>query len=234
MYAFDKKGRTTVGLFILVVTCNGVHGDDMDLFVKDLVAEFKFLRPTILLDDEIPELCFTHHWMLCLSAATNQPGEMSILVEHMRTLYNEGRQDGLIVVEGQHTKQLLAHIASLEPLIFSSNSPTFMPMYYSDMIRLRFDTNVIFYKKELGGRTKIADQFAIKDGPPIALDLATWDRSGGLQLKGKKGRFDRRRDLMGAPIINGVYFSGRHLTGRHLFSKACLQHSQTVFQGGSR
>ena len=62
-----------------------------------------------------------------------------------------------------------------------------MPMHYSDMIRLRFDTNVLFYERELGlgrgRRTKITDQFAIKDGPPIALDLATWDRSGGLQLK---------------------------------------------------
>ena len=102
--------------------CNVVHGDDLDLFVKDLVTEFKMRRPTILLDDELPELCFTHQWMLCLSAAAaNLPKEMSILVEHIRTLYNEGRQDGLIVAEGQNTQQLLAHIASLEPLIFSSN-----------------------------------------------------------------------------------------------------------------
>ena len=108
------------------------------------------------------------------------------MVEHVRTLYREGRQDGLVVEEGQNTQQLLAHIASLEPLIFSSNSPTFVPMLYSDMVRLRFDTNVLFYEGELGfgrRRTKITDRFAIKGGPPIALDLASWDRSGGLQLK---------------------------------------------------
>ena len=118
--------------------------------------------------------------------SANRPREMSILVEHVRTLYREGGQDGLIVVEGQNTQQLLAHIASLEPLIFSSNSPTFVPMLYSDMVRLRFDTNVLFYEGELGfgrRRTKITDRFAIKGGPPIAQDLATWDRSTGLQLK---------------------------------------------------
>ena len=119
--------------------------------------------------------------------SANQPRETSTLVEHVRTLYREGRQDGLVVEEGQNSQQLLARIASLEPLIFSSNSPTFMPLHYSDMIRLRFDTNVIFYERESGIErrriTKITDRFAIKGGPPIALDLATWDRSGGLQLK---------------------------------------------------
>ena len=195
-----------IGLLMLVVICNGVHGDDMGRFVKDLVSEFKLLRPTILLDDELPEQCFTHHRMLCLSA-TSQPGEMSILAEHVRTLYNEGRQDGFIVVEGQNTEQLLTRIANLEPLMFSSNIPTFMPLYYSDMIRLRLDTNVLFYEKERG-RIKMTDKYAVKDGPPIALDFGAWDSFGGLQLKAKKSRHDRRRDLMGATLNNGVFSMG--------------------------
>ena len=73
----EKKKQTVIGWLTLLVICNRVHGNNLDLFVKDLVTEFKLRRPTILLDDELPELCFTHHWMLCLSAApANQPRDM--------------------------------------------------------------------------------------------------------------------------------------------------------------
>ena len=46
----------------------------MDIFIKDLVATFQFTSPTILYDEEVPEICYTSQWLLCLSTnQVNQP-----------------------------------------------------------------------------------------------------------------------------------------------------------------
>ena len=58
-------------LFLLLWKESRVNGQEtMDIFLNDLVAAFKFTSPTILYDsdDQIPEICFASHWVLCLSS----------------------------------------------------------------------------------------------------------------------------------------------------------------------
>ena len=58
-------------IFLLLWMGTRVNGQEtMDIFIKDLVATFQLNSPTIIYDkdDEIPEICYDSHWVLCLSS----------------------------------------------------------------------------------------------------------------------------------------------------------------------
>ena len=88
------------------------------------------------------------------------------------------------------------------PTIFTSDTPVFMPIEYADAIKLRLDTNIIFFKEEMPGSYKLVDMFAVKNGPPIALNLGKWHLGDGISLQMSIYRWKRRTDLRGASIIN--------------------------------
>ena len=66
-----SKMRRLVSLILLLLMDSIVNGQMtiMDIFIKDLLATFKFTSPTILYDSEegVPEICYTSQWIVCLS-----------------------------------------------------------------------------------------------------------------------------------------------------------------------
>ena len=46
------------------------HNKAMDIFINDLVITFKLISPTIIYDsdEEVPAICYTSKWWLCLSS----------------------------------------------------------------------------------------------------------------------------------------------------------------------
>ena len=88
------------------------------------------------------------------------------------------------------------------PTIFTTDSPVFMPIEYADAIKLRLDTNIIFFEEEVPGNYKLVDMFAVKSGPPITLNLGKWHLGHGISLEKNMYRWRRRTDLRGASMIN--------------------------------
>ena len=62
------------GLFFLlwisptVVICD----DELNGFITDIISTFKLLSPTIVYHSDAPEICLTHHWVLCLNLENEQ------------------------------------------------------------------------------------------------------------------------------------------------------------------
>ena len=139
----------------------------LETFVIDVIETWQLLSPTIVFQDEMPTMCMKHQWILCLTI------DMGIFetAEHLDRIFKTRKQDGIIFVGEQGHRQLLRQLDKVTPFIFSSNCPVFMPADYTNDIRMRLDSNMIFYKEESLGTYKLLDKFAVKGGPIIVLEL---------------------------------------------------------------
>ena len=173
-------------------------------FIVDIIGTWQLRLPTLVFEDDLPQLCMTHERALCLTNAM----DLDELAEHLATIHLNRRQDGLIFVGNAGHKKLLNKVARLVPTILTSNCPIFMPHSYSDDLKLRLDSNIIFYWKNGPAKYKLFDIFAVKGGPPIWIELGDWSMQGGIMLNHSKNRWDRRTDLEGAIFVNSVMNNG--------------------------
>ena len=88
--------------------------------------------------------------------------------------------------------------------MFRSDCAIFMPNEYAKTLKLRLDTNIIFYEKD-ETKYSLFDRFAINGGTPIVLKLGNWEKSNGVQLQMRMNRWERRTDLMGATFHNSLW-----------------------------
>ena len=188
-------------LVLLLVTLEVVKGQDhFEVFLGDLIHEWNLRSPTIVVQDDLPDLCKTYQLVLCVLSDINT----AEFAGHIANVARGSRQDSLIFGPGQDHRQLLEDIEQVEPFMFRLNIPVFMPLEYSSMIELRLDSHVVFYEEEKPGTYKLLDKFAVKGGPPIVIDLGKWDFSYGMRLQNHKNRWDRRTDLRGTEIVNSL------------------------------
>ena len=150
----------------------------------------------------MPQVCMTNQWVLCL----NKENDHSELAEHIALLYKLGKQDSMIFLD--NSGGLLRHLALLEPSLFRSNSPIFMPLELANSVELKLDTNILFFVKE-DVHFKLVDMFAVNGGEAITLDMGSWNENDGLKLGQSISRWDRRTDLMGAVFRNNLW-EGQH------------------------
>ena len=68
-------------LLMVFTSANTVESKLFELFVKDVIDEWKLNTPTIIVDNDIPDTCKTLSWSLCLA------NELSVqeLVLHLQT-----------------------------------------------------------------------------------------------------------------------------------------------------
>ena len=95
----------------------------------------------------------------------------------------------------------------LEPSIFRSDCPVFMPSELSNIVELMLDTNILFYAKE-GDQYNLFDKFSVNGGTPIIKHFGSWVKSKGLQLEKGMNIWERRTDLMGATFVNTLQQNG--------------------------
>ena len=70
-----------------------VNGQEaMDFFINDLVATFQLASPTILYDNEIPEICYDSQWVLCLSSNLHER-DLKEIQDNIKS-YRESENDG--------------------------------------------------------------------------------------------------------------------------------------------
>ena len=200
----ETKMSKAMILFLIVSVANGLENDQFETFIRDMIKEWKLLSPTIIFQDEMPELCLKLKWGLCLTNIM----DTDELVEHIATIHQLRKQDGIIFVHSPDTKDLIRKLAKHVPSLFSSECPVFIPTEYDEDIDLRLDSNIIFYKEETMHAYTLADKFAVKGGPKIVLSLGNWNVKEGVTLQQSMNRWDRRIDLKGATFKNCLAENG--------------------------
>ena len=189
-----------------------------DNFLGDILSTFKLISPTIIYsNEEAPKICMTKQWVLCLPNSLET--EQSQVAEHIQTMFTDRKQDSFLFVGHQSHQGLLEKLAQLQPAIFRWSSPVFMPIEYVDTMRLRLDSNVIFYEKEAMNKFNLLDIFTVKGGPLITLDIGDWNNENGIRLKENIVRWERRTDLKGAVFINALAFNG--VAARFIYDHYC-------------
>ena len=180
-----------------------IGNDPLDNFVDDIIMTWKLRSPTIIFREESSELanlCRRRDMMLCVTNYAN----VTEIGEHLAKIHEVRKQDSLFFVGSNVHERLLREIIHLMPSILTNNCPVFMPKEFSDMVKLRLDSNIIFYEVGKPSEYKLLDIFAVKDGPKITIELGKWDSVDGMRLKRTMNRWERRTDLKGAPFVNGV------------------------------
>ena len=129
--------RTSLITFFLLYGIFTIsHGTELqhfEAFIKDIIKTWQFRAPTVLFKDDLPELCMTHQWLLCLS----DDGDDSELSNHLGSIHHHRKQDGMIFVGYQGHEKLLQRLAGSGSTILTSNYPVFMPISYQNDIKLR-------------------------------------------------------------------------------------------------
>ena len=199
--------------------------DVVNVFLKDIISTFKLLSPTIIYEEVAPDVCMTENWVLCLP--NFQRGSIDGLANHLITVHNISKHDGVIFLQNELNQELLELLTSLAPFILNTNVPAFMPKEYVEMIKLRLDSNVIFYEKEAMNKFSLFDIFAVKGGPLITLDIGDWDTENGTRLKENIVRWERRTDLKGAEFINALAFNGA--AARFTYDHYCEYSAARIF-----
>ena len=174
---------------------------DLEKFVGDIIGTWKLRSPTLIVQAELPSLCFSHQWILCVPDNVN----IEELINHMTLLHQNRKQDSLIIYGNMGVEELLKALVKNVPTLFSSNYPIFISAAYSNITNLRLDSDVIFYEKAGSEKYKFLDIFAVKGRKPITLHLGDWDVTNGINLYKSLNKHDRRTDLKGAVMINGIY-----------------------------
>ena len=194
-------------LVFMLLMFQYVSSNELDnAFLKDILSNFKLTSPTILFDShqsgEVLEICKTRQWVLCLDQ-TNEQNEMAL---HLAMLYEKRRQDSVIFLGNDG--DLVRHVAALEPSMFRSSSPIFLPVKLSDVIDLKLDSNIIFFEKK-DSQYMLIDKFSVKGSLPLVSTLGTWMETTGLQLERRINRWERRSDLRRMTFHNTLSPNGR-------------------------
>ena len=167
----------------------------------DLIDTWHLRSPTIIVQGDLPDLCMRHQWLLCLSDSL----DVTELANHLALTHQHRRQDGIVLIGRTGHEHLLKELNKGSPSLLTTNYPVFMPTSYKDDIKLRLDSNIIFFNDSSAGNWKLLDIFSVKNGLPITLEVGKWDTGNGMMLQNSLNRWDRRTDLKGASFVNCVF-----------------------------
>ena len=184
-----------VGIFTIGY---GAETEDLEPFVEDLIKTWRLRSLTILFEGNVPKMCMSHQWLLCLSNDQNT----NALAAHLDLINQQRKQDGLIFIGNEHHAGLIKHISDVAPSLFRPNYPLFMPFSYQNDIKLRLDSNIIFFMDNDNGTFELHDIFAVKGGPLIRLEVGKWNFENGISLTKSMSRWDRRTNLHQTTLVN--------------------------------
>ena len=187
-------------LFWIFSIAHGSDTEEFEKFIENLIDTWQLRSPTLIAQGDLPQLCMRLEWVLCLPTDSDP----NVLVDHLATVHKQRKQDGIIFWGNQGHEKLLKQLTAVAPFMLTSNYPTLMPTSYKADIKLRLDSNVLFYEEMSPTRYDLYDIFAVKDGPPIIEKLGNWDTKNGISLLASMNRWDRRTDLKGVSFLNAV------------------------------
>ena len=176
------------------------HGTELtfEAFIEDIIETWQLRSPTIILKDDLPQMCMSLQWLLCLS----NDQDVNQLANHMDKIHQGRKQDGLIFIGNQGHENLLKQLSQGAPYILTPNYPVFMPISYQKYIQFRLDSNILFYSDNNDGTYELNDIFAVKGGPSMELEVGKWSVDHGLILLKSKNRWERRNNLKQSTFVN--------------------------------
>ena len=199
--------RIWLGIWFLL-SCSsiaiGFEHDVIGEFVKDAIDTWQLLSPTLIFQDDLPALCMELDWILCFSGSIDKK-ELAI---HLDMIHQQRKQDSVIFIGNYGHENPLKELTKFVPSIFSSNYPILMPLEYTEYIKLRLDSNIIFYTQKSSAKFEIVDQFAVKEGPTIVEVMGTWEFMKGFNFLKSLNRWDRRTNLKGSTMVNALSRNG--------------------------
>ena len=191
-------------LFLSSIIITAHAEDSVNSFIVDVIAEFRLTSPTIIFVGDVPPICMETDWSLCIE---NSQNDAALISKHLETLHLSRKQDGVIFADGGNgMTSLIEEISHLTPSLFRSPCPFILPLAYSDFIKLRLDSNLLFYKKESNHSFMLIDMYTFKVEPTITKELGLWNKRTGLELYASINRWNRRTDLKGGMLINTLKF----------------------------
>ena len=201
--------QLSIGMFIMTLCMfsvfNTVNCNTPTEFLTDLLTTFHLKSPTLIFgDEEVPELCFTNHHVLCLQYVEDEK-EATALLGHLDLLQQGRSQDAMIFVGGNKIKKLIEMISHSEQSMYRSPSPVFMPIEHQSDFHLSLDSNIIFFKGNNSLYT-LTDQYAVKGDNQISQKIGIWTKDFGMKMLESIHRWNRRRDLQGSVIVNTLAY----------------------------
>ena len=194
-WSISKEIRMGIIVFLSLSFCADVSGDQLYPFLEELITDFELIAPTMIISDDVPELCMNYKWILCLKTSNNDAVEIA---KYLETLLLLRRQDAIIFSDQDGMATL---IKETSPSLYKSPLPVFMPIEYASLIEHRLDSNINYYKRIGAQEFSLVEIFAVKGGKTIIQDLGSWNIKSGLQLFHSKNIWNRRTNLNGAEIV---------------------------------
>ena len=118
----------------------GTKLNNVEAFIEDLIKMWQLRSPTILIDDDLPNLCINHQWLLCL---LNNLDAIE-LTRHVEIIQQRRKLDSLILLGSEGQGNILKQLSVGSTNLLTSNIPAFIPISYRKDIKLRLDSNIIF------------------------------------------------------------------------------------------
>ena len=118
-----------MAFLILLSMISIAHANNLNHFIISVVEDFKFISPTIIFDEEVPDICRNVKRALCLDKSKN---DAALIAKHLETLYLSRKQDGVIFADdGDGMTELVEEITQLIPLLFRTQCPVIVPLGYT-------------------------------------------------------------------------------------------------------
>ena len=193
-------------ILLMTILVASVTGNPDEQFIKDIIRNYKLTSLTLIFTNELSDICFDFHWLLCLS--TSQHDE-SDLATHLKSLHLYRKQDGIFFAEESIIGRVIKEVSKLAPSLFRSPCPVFIPAKYTDLINPTLDSNNIFYKAAGSSGYTLKDVFAI-NGVTLSQDIGSWSNTDGLTFTASKYRWNRRTNFKGAAISNALAYYKRN------------------------
>ena len=183
------------------------HGSEsqvIEAFIMDIIQTWQLQSPTIIIKEDLPEICMKHQRLLCMSDHQSTIE----LANHLASVHQHRKQDSLIIVGHQGLENLVTYLTENTPSVWTSNYPVFMPTSYKSDIKLRLDSNIVFYSESEVGIYELFDIFSVKAGPSIEIEVGQWSVSTGMTLMSSMNRWDRRTNLQQTTFVNCFTYNG--------------------------
>ena len=110
--------RTLLQISLLVGIFYVSHGagtEDLEAFIKHMIGTWQLRSPTILLEDNVLNICMSHQWLLCLS----NDKETNEVATHLASIHKRRKQDSVIFIGNKHNDNggLLTSITDVAPYL---------------------------------------------------------------------------------------------------------------------
>ena len=168
-----------------------------DKFILDYAELYSLSRVAIMVREEENNPVQP---MMHLSAAyiSYDPSEVRRIVEYIVSVKDE--IEALFFIGTDHSN--LIHMLDNNTDTFHSEIMSVMDNHPIMDFRLRLDTNILFCNQE-GKSYTLTEDYAIKGGPKITVDVGAWSEEVGLRVSHPL-LWERRSDLKNVEITNSI------------------------------